>query len=805
MSNRYSFFNFIREYKIEIPDFQREYAQGRDNPQSTTVRKEIIKNFYCAVRNPESTEVCLDFIYGRIDQDVFIPFDGQQRLTTLYLFHVYVFSRLSNTTELKRFLYKTRKSTEEFCKQLMEHSSIFKESFFSITTETPFSEYLRDQAWFLSRWNKDPTIKGMLNTLDEIHHQSETSDNFEKFAQILLNEQSENCPIYFYFLDMDKDKQKLPDETYIKMNARGLPLTSFEIFKAYFEEFLKKNNEQELLKSFNKNIDTKWIDAIWHIVQQDTANEGQVLPDTVFLSLINRQLNNYRDWVSDKTTKEKADLPFFPSNDQFIDWPKYENILNCAKEKNQNNFCIKALFNLFDYLCDEKTNIQEFFSCVNSPWIWDKYNPVIYLRDQKIDSYSSRVVFFALLKYFERSQSRINLHDLRRWMRIVWNIVENTVIDNYDRFNSSLKLFDHLSRGCHEIYQYLCKEDLSEESRTFKQLIEERKKAKIICANDTFETQILSAENYSFFEGAIDFMLPDSADKFNLEDFNKKFDKVKEIFTENKPNKDGNDVIKSKSTSYLRNLFSNMTVGKFKTICNRALFNNKESSWKVILREDSIRKAVQITLFNSVDHPRLNTITEPTDPKYQFAKELVQNSNLLDILKGPLTEARIKSFYDHVAFYPYYGHFGIFLERSVRNLFFNSFLANHNEDTGFKTARETDTLEYKIDNKTFVIPFGFDIYFTIDDFYPCSFIWQRDEKICIQKDNEIIDLIKVEELLSEKNSTSDVLLNFPTDRWEESEKDIFKTNLKEAIKNKLDDFCSKSNTEGKGDIPTKSI
>ena len=66
MSNRYSFFNFIKKYKIEIPDFQREYAQGRDNPQSTTVRKEIIKNFYSAVRNPESAEVCLDFIYGRI-------------------------------------------------------------------------------------------------------------------------------------------------------------------------------------------------------------------------------------------------------------------------------------------------------------------------------------------------------------------------------------------------------------------------------------------------------------------------------------------------------------------------------------------------------------------------------------------------------------------------------------------------------------------------------------------------------------------------------------------------------------------
>ena len=783
MSNRYSFFNFIKKYKIEIPDFQREYAQGRDNPQSTTVRKEIIKNFYSAVRNPESAEVCLDFIYGRIlqDEDVFIPFDGQQRLTTLYLFHVYVLSRLSNTTELKRFLYKTRKSTEEFCKQLIEHSPI--------TTESPFSEYLRDQAWFLSRWDKDPTIKGMLNTLDEIHHQSKTSDNFENFAQTLLNEQSENCPIYFYFLDMDK--QKLPDETYIKMNARGLPLTSFEIFKAFFEEFLKKYNEQELLKRFNENIDTKWIDAIWRVVQQYKANDDQVFPDTVLLSIINRQLNNYHDWVSDKSTKEKADLPFFPSNDQFIDWSKYESILACAIEKNQNNFCIKALFNLFDHLSDEKTNIQEFFSCVNSPWIWDKYNPVIYLSDQKIDSYSSRVIFFALLKYFEHSQSGIKLHELRRWMRIVWNIVENTVIDNYDRFNSSLKLFDHLSHGCHEIYQYLCREDLSEESKTFKQLIEERKKAKIICANDTLETQILAAENYSFFEGSIDFMLPDSADNFDLDDFNDKFDKVKKIFTENKPNnKNKNDVIKSKV--YLKNLFSNMILSEFQTICNRALFNNKESSWKVILRDDRIREAVQITLFNNKAEPRPDIITEPIDQRYQFAKELVQNTDLLDNLKYQLTEARIKLFYDHVAFYPYYGHFGIFLERSVRNLFFNSFLANNNKNTEFEIDGKIDTLEYKVNDETFVIPFGFDIYFKIKGL-DYSFIWQRDETIAIK--DETINPIKVKDLLSEEDSTSDVLLNFPADRWKSAEKNKFKDNLIRVIKDKIGK---------KGDIPTIS-
>lgn len=35
----------------------------------------------------------LDFIYGNLDGDTFLPLDGQQRLTTLFLLHWYAYEK----------------------------------------------------------------------------------------------------------------------------------------------------------------------------------------------------------------------------------------------------------------------------------------------------------------------------------------------------------------------------------------------------------------------------------------------------------------------------------------------------------------------------------------------------------------------------------------------------------------------------------------------------------------------------------------------------------------------------------------
>lgn len=86
MSNKTTFWKFIKENKIEIPIIQRDYAQGRDGKEE--LRKNFIKDLKNALTGGE--QVVLDFVYGAKENDALNPIDGQQRLTTLWLLHWYI-------------------------------------------------------------------------------------------------------------------------------------------------------------------------------------------------------------------------------------------------------------------------------------------------------------------------------------------------------------------------------------------------------------------------------------------------------------------------------------------------------------------------------------------------------------------------------------------------------------------------------------------------------------------------------------------------------------------------------------------
>ena len=82
MSVIYSFFQLISKCRIEIPIIQRDYAQGRVNSKAKDVRKAIVSDLIKAVKGEKA--LFFDFVYGRLDSYKFIPFDGQQRLTSIY-------------------------------------------------------------------------------------------------------------------------------------------------------------------------------------------------------------------------------------------------------------------------------------------------------------------------------------------------------------------------------------------------------------------------------------------------------------------------------------------------------------------------------------------------------------------------------------------------------------------------------------------------------------------------------------------------------------------------------------------------
>src|SRR4051812_4626528 len=79
--------------RVEIPLFQRDYAQGREGDQVLRIRNDFLDVLRSAVVAAVPDSIGLDFVYGGIDGGTLRPLDGQQRLTTLFLLHWYTASR----------------------------------------------------------------------------------------------------------------------------------------------------------------------------------------------------------------------------------------------------------------------------------------------------------------------------------------------------------------------------------------------------------------------------------------------------------------------------------------------------------------------------------------------------------------------------------------------------------------------------------------------------------------------------------------------------------------------------------------
>lgn len=277
-AKQYNFWELTSEYHLVFPRIQRDYAQGRNTPKAQQVRKSFLDNLENALKENKE-EINLDFIYGvqkKGDTDgikYFTALDGQQRLTTLFLLHWYLAYQSGNLDKLKehlrsdseskvRFLYETRDSAKDFCKDIILNGI---DDGKGQGDEKDISWKIKNQSWFLTMWIDDPTVSGMLTMLDAMNEKFKDSDYLGYFNKLT----QENGFIRFYVLPFD-DNFTLGDDLYVKMNARGLPLTTFENFKASFEEdFL---NDSSLNSDFKKSIDTLWQNMFWFPMTKKEGN-----------------------------------------------------------------------------------------------------------------------------------------------------------------------------------------------------------------------------------------------------------------------------------------------------------------------------------------------------------------------------------------------------------------------------------------------------------------------------------------------------------------------------------------------------
>lgn len=265
---------------IEIPAIQRDYALGRSAEHPSSVRAQMLSEFYnTACKETSAKGHCLDFILGthvkRGDENVFMPIDGQQRLTTLWLFHVYhcdtLISQPADFSKeetycgvaklLGKFSYVVRDSACSFCKSLVT-SKHLKSLYEKKTSSNPLN--IREEGWFLPSWDYDPTIDGMCTMLEAIHdyYHSWKKDNGD-----LYREWFNRITFHRYILTTQKEDDEENEKYYRRLNARGKPLSEFENFKAILEGVFKScfKEHSSAIQEFEHRVDTEWQATFWRL------------------------------------------------------------------------------------------------------------------------------------------------------------------------------------------------------------------------------------------------------------------------------------------------------------------------------------------------------------------------------------------------------------------------------------------------------------------------------------------------------------------------------------------------------------
>jgi hypothetical protein len=348
---------------IEIPKIQRDYAQGREN------ELDKLENFLGYIKNNLDNKVFLDFIYGT-SKEKFIPIDGQQRLTTLFLIYFYVSLEDRFLEEFKNFTYEIRSSSRDFINALVKNWQDLKKD--------NIKKQIVNSNWFFNAWFKDPTIKAILNAFKVI----------EKYFKDVRLEDLNN--IEFKFLDLEEFN--LDEELYVKMNARGKPLNNFQNFKAEFEKRVKPYPE----------FDNEWLDFFWK--RTKTHAEENFYEFLLFLAEMIYYENNTEAFDNNFYKVVKV----LVENDKFLidvlnNLEKIENALQNIQEIemfsiekieslwNFKNISQKIIvFSLINYILEFEGNIVDYVRFIRNVLLmdkkWDlgiKYHQTIAIKDIK--------------------------------------------------------------------------------------------------------------------------------------------------------------------------------------------------------------------------------------------------------------------------------------------------------------------------------------------------------------------------------------------------------------------------------------
>jgi hypothetical protein len=574
--DKISFWKLLSDFDVIIPIIQRDYAQGREGKEY--IREKFLEQIKHALKKDDQKRGELDFVYGTMIQQRFYPLDGQQRLTTLWLLHWFVASKakmLNDDTKkvLKKFSYETRTSSREFCEKLCDYCGDVAD--------------IQSQTWFYATWKQDPTIQSMLRMLETMktHFKEDYVDDYKDLWGKLVGT---NCPLKFSKLEITSEELPVSDDLYIKMNARGKPLTDFENLKA---DLISRLDDKCKVK-YGSLIDNAWTNHFW--------NKDEIgLFDTKWMAFLCRiavclkfekevnlkktndeiaaQLKKWNIYTKDVEGFSYVYTGFLDFND-VIDLERLEKVFKgWEKLIKINGFSLASSWGeTFDFIPSRKEGANAL-------------SPL---------TMKGKVLFYGTIRFCEEickecnAFANLNLKEKwDEWKRIMWNLAENTnESSTLDGFVGVMKLIHNLSEGCLNIYDKLSSYQGKEGGAQLEEEIIKAKRITNAQPNDSLpnEKEIINAERKLFFKGAIRFLYKNEDGEADWSQFQSKLVNVEHFFDKDgvKKHPEVNKIV----ISYCDNWKDQL--------CRKHLFGKSVSTWRGLLLNKDFQKPIHHLLID---------------------------------------------------------------------------------------------------------------------------------------------------------------------------------------------------------------
>ena len=492
-TNKTTLKQLLTEYFLVIPDYQRGYAQGRDNPRDINVLDMFIETISETLRKDDSS-LSFDYVYGNIREEngvkIFYPVDGQQRLTTLFLFYVYCYQKNENKDFLSHFRYSVHPDTNSFIKLLIKNGSHEPELLNQNGSLKPESvEVWKEWLGIMSLLHTDPCVSALFNAYRKIELKLKGIK-----PESYINKLE---AITFQFLDTKKNN--LSDSVFWKMNARGRQLTESEVFKAgvikNFDEPGKKENFAQSFSSFYTKIFSDLV-KIGHDAADNTSEiDGGGIISRVD-KIIMRVIKSYCQWM---TSENEFKLTEPVASEKY--WKK-------VFDKNDD---ISVAFPRF-FQFYSSHNIGEFLPARACAGVKNYL-----LEALSVNVIPAMILFFRLMD----PETPDVEERFRYWMRVSLNLIDNS--QNIAALKSVLNtLSDREHMASIETAAVFDDIKFDEKDATLtEQLKEERLKAVLLSddSGNKWREPIENAENLEILDGKISVLLDINGAKESSEKF----------------------------------------------------------------------------------------------------------------------------------------------------------------------------------------------------------------------------------------------------------------------------------------------